>query len=155
MPNTKYPRGVEVVVGVFIFGPDGRVALANSPKWDVALVPPGGHIELGETIAECAIREAFEETGLRCEYVGALNIGQALVTEKTYNRNAHFIYIHALLKTTDSEFIPEADEINTLEWLDPEAESTLSNLNFDGQSSLKNAIAYMHGEFNLIEIKNQ
>jgi ADP-ribose pyrophosphatase YjhB (NUDIX family) len=30
-------------------------------KWTV----PGGSLELGETMVECAIREAYEETGMR------------------------------------------------------------------------------------------
>lgn len=154
MPDTKYPRGVEVVVGVFIFGADGRVALANSPKWDIALIPTGGHLEPGETIAECAIREALEETGLRCKFVGVLNIGEILTDgKKTYNRKAHLIYLHTILVTADTNLVPQAGEINTLDWFDPESETTLRQLNAEGQDSLKKATAYLRGEFELIDIK--
>lgn len=155
MDESKYPRGVEVVVGVFIFGPDGRVALINSPKWDLALLPAGGHLEPGETIEECAVREAYEETGLKCEYVGILNIGQIHADGVTgYHRPAHMVYLHVLLKTSDTTLIAQAGEINSLAWYDPTATSTLSQLDPVGQDSLKKATAYLHGEHGLINVKS-
>ena len=33
-------------------------------------LPPGGHIEPNELPDEAAVREVFEETGVRCELVG-------------------------------------------------------------------------------------
>jgi 8-oxo-dGTP pyrophosphatase MutT (NUDIX family) len=38
---------------------------AKLNKW----LPPGGHMEANETPPECAIREAFEETGLEIELI--------------------------------------------------------------------------------------
>ena len=35
---------------------------------------PGGHIEKDETIEQCAVREGFEETGIRSEPVAILGI---------------------------------------------------------------------------------
>ena len=32
-----------------------------------AWVLPGGHIEIGESLEECAVREVFEETGIQIE----------------------------------------------------------------------------------------
>lgn len=154
--DIKYPRGVEVIIGVFIFGADGRVALINSPKWEsIPLLPAGGHLEVGETIEQCAVREAYEETGLNCEYIGVLNIGQMLADGVTgYHRQAHMVYLHVLLKTTDTKLIPQADEVNSLAWYDPNATNTISQLNPAGQDSLKKANAYLRGEHELIQIKN-
>ena len=35
---------------------------------------PGGHIEKDETIEQCAVREALEETGIECEPVEILGV---------------------------------------------------------------------------------
>lgn len=43
--------------------PDGRVLLQLRP-WPPGWELPGGHCDAGETAAECARREAIEETGL-------------------------------------------------------------------------------------------
>lgn len=56
----------EVGAGVYIVAPDGRLLLAEQErggvrKWGTF----GGGIEPGESIEQCAVREAFEETGLR------------------------------------------------------------------------------------------
>lgn len=57
---------VGVGVGVLIFNSENQVLMGQrlnsigAGGWS----PPGGHLEFGGTFEECAIREAFEETGL-------------------------------------------------------------------------------------------
>lgn len=41
----------EPTVGALIFNPQGEIFLMKSHKWRNKYVIPGGHIELGETIA--------------------------------------------------------------------------------------------------------
>ena len=56
-----------VGVGVLIFNEINQMLLAKrkgshgAADWQ----PPGGHLEFGESFETCAIREVFEETGLK------------------------------------------------------------------------------------------
>lgn len=52
---------------VYILDED-KVLLLKHPKLQKWL-PPGGHLEPNEIPPECAIREAFEETGLHVELI--------------------------------------------------------------------------------------
>ncbi|WP_435108681.1 NUDIX hydrolase [Nocardiopsis synnemataformans] len=52
------------VTGIVVRPDDGRVLVikrADDGRW----VPPGGVLELAETPEQCAVREVFEETGIR------------------------------------------------------------------------------------------
>ena len=64
------PDGVvrEFTVATFVVQ-RGRVLLLWHPKHSMWL-PPGGHIEAGELPDEAAVREVFEETGVRVQLVG-------------------------------------------------------------------------------------
>jgi 8-oxo-dGTP pyrophosphatase MutT (NUDIX family) len=58
----------EFTVAVFVVH-GGRVLLLFHPKLGMWL-PPGGHIEERELPDETAVREVWEETGVRVELVG-------------------------------------------------------------------------------------
>jgi len=60
--------GRHFTVAVFVVR-EGKVLLHWHRKLGMWL-PPGGHIESGELPDEAALREVFEETGVRCELVG-------------------------------------------------------------------------------------
>lgn len=48
-----------------VFDSAGRVACINRKKSWPGYAFPGGHVERGEGITDCVIREVWEETGLR------------------------------------------------------------------------------------------
>lgn len=74
--NTSYPqelkdKGVGVGVVVLLTTLDQHVLVTRRAPhmrtFPGVWVPPGGHIELGESISEAGIRELREETGLVCD----------------------------------------------------------------------------------------
>lgn len=61
-------EGRHFTVAVFVAW-DGKVLLHRHRKLGMWL-PPGGHIERNELPDDAAVREVFEETGIRVELVG-------------------------------------------------------------------------------------
>ena len=67
-PVQQAQAGRHFTVAVFVVA-DGKVLLHRHRKLGMWL-PPGGHIERDELPDEAAVREVWEETGLRVELVG-------------------------------------------------------------------------------------
>lgn len=66
--NSLVPAASAVVID-----PDGRIVLQRRRDNDMWALPGGG-MEFGESIAECAIRETREETGLDVKITGIVGI---------------------------------------------------------------------------------
>lgn len=68
IPLETRERGVDVAVAVILCTLDQHVLLTRRSQhmrtFPGVWVPPGGHVELGETLAEAGLRELKEETGL-------------------------------------------------------------------------------------------
>lgn len=102
----------KVAGGAAVVDGDDRVLLvkrADSGTWCL----PGGAVDVGETPAECAVREAREETGLHVETTDI-----AAVTTKGPNENTpwHIVQHVYLARVTGGERRPEPHEVDEIRY---------------------------------------
>ena len=99
----------------------GRVLLAQRAK------PPlpgrwgfiGGVQELGETVFAAAVRELYEETGMRAEPVGTLDVLDVIERDGEERVRTHFTLIAVLAEWRSGEPQRDADALD-LGWFTPE-----------------------------------
>jgi len=116
MPDQIFP---EPTVGIFIFNPAGELLLLRSHKWFNKYVVPGGHVELGESLEEAAIREAREETGLDVHHLEFI-CHQEFIHDPAFWKRRHFIFFDFAAQV-DSLEVALNDEAEEYVWVRPEA----------------------------------
>jgi len=105
----------EPTVGVFIFNKAGEMLLLQSHKFPGKYVVPGGHVELGETLEEAAIREAKEETDLDIYDLKFINF-QQFIYDPSFWKKRHFIFFDYACKA-DSLEVQLNDEAQQHVWV--------------------------------------
>lgn len=107
-----HPRvGVGVIVqkdGKVLLGP--RKGSHGSSKW----APPGGHLEFGESVEECARRELLEETGLNAI---SCTLGP-WVENVMENGRKHYITVYVIVDQFEGEpLLLEPDKCEVWQWV--------------------------------------
>lgn len=76
---------------------------------------PGGHLEFGETLEECACREVLEETGIHIK-----NIKEASFTNDVFKKEQkHYVTIFVTADYSSGEVeILEPNKCEAWEWFD-------------------------------------
>ncbi|GMM86797.1 NUDIX hydrolase [Pseudoalteromonas sp. MTN2-4] len=95
--------GVAVVIirdGKILLGE--RIGSHGANTW----ATPGGHLEMGEEIAACAIRETLEETGLKVSDVSQLGFSNDVFNPL----NKHYVTLYVVANGVERE--PEIMEPN-------------------------------------------
>jgi 8-oxo-dGTP pyrophosphatase MutT (NUDIX family) len=72
-PNAPKANSIVVAVSAFVRDAQGRVLLiqrTDNGLWSL----PGGGQEIGESVAETAVRETHEETGITVEVTGIVGV---------------------------------------------------------------------------------
>jgi 8-oxo-dGTP diphosphatase len=90
----RYPdRPIVAVLAVVIRGEEAlivqRAQQPNAGRWGF----PGGVLELGETVAEGAMRELYEETRIVAEAAGILNVHDAVSRDADGRVQFHYVLV--------------------------------------------------------------
>jgi nucleoside triphosphatase len=117
--NEKFPKGIEAAACGLIRRPDGKLLFTKSPKWSNKWVIPGGHIEIGESYIDAALREVKEESNINAKFVTLLLAGE-IIDSPEYKRPAHFLYFTCLMTTDQTEPQLDNDELIEYKWVTPE-----------------------------------
>lgn len=110
--ETLKPR---VGVGVIVIR-NGKVLLGKrkgahgAGEWSFA----GGHLEFGETVEECAVRELAEETGLK-----VLSLQQGPWVNDVIEKNKHYVTLFMLVDRFEGDpQLLEPNKCEGWEWFD-------------------------------------
>jgi len=91
--NKAEPR---IRIGVVIVQDENILLVRHKKEGKTYWLLPGGGLEYGESIDECAKREVMEETGLNIEMERLLFLSEAIAPDK----RKHIINIYVLAKKT-------------------------------------------------------
>lgn len=76
--------------------------------------PPGGGLEMNETLEQCAIREVREEASIEIENVRYKRFVEVMEPE----HNSHFITFLFVADWKSGEPVPQPEEFSRFEWFD-------------------------------------
>lgn len=120
---------IEAAGGV-VRSDDGRFAAVHRPRYDDWSLPKG-KLDAGETFEQAALREVWEETGLRCELVRELPPVRYTVRDRP-----KLVRYWLMEVSSDPGFEPN-DEVDALRWLS--AADALELLTYDRDKGVLSA----------------
>ena len=104
----------EICAGGFVVR-EGKVLAMR--RWNGAWLPPKGHVDPGETLAQAAQREVLEETGLAARVVE--HIGETRYSHREDGRR-HKKRVHwFLMLAPEGEVRPEEGMFIAYRWVKP------------------------------------
>lgn len=137
LPPEIISRGVDVGVAVLLESSDGHLLLTRRAPhmrtFPGVWVPPGGHVEEGETLEEAALRELNEETGLSINSAEKKSSNILGLWESVYppilamghpKRHHIVVYLHIITSHSAKDLISclklSPEEVDAAVWLSPD-----------------------------------
>lgn len=113
-----YPPRPILAASMAVFR-EGRVLIARRARapWAGAFSLPGGVVEIGETLAEAALRELREEVGVEADIAGFVRHVEPIHREGDRVR-AHFVIAVFAGRWLSGE-AQVSDEVSEIAWVDP------------------------------------
>ena len=105
------PEEVNAAGGVVVR--DGSVCVVHRSRYDDWSLPKG-KLDPGESFEQAALREVWEECGLRCRLVRELSPARYTVKGRPK------LVRYWLMEVEDDEGLEANDEVDELRWLSPE-----------------------------------
>ncbi|MEX1113168.1 MAG: NUDIX domain-containing protein [Patescibacteria group bacterium] len=112
MPEHRPEQRPGVGVGVFVIR-DGKVLFGKrkSAHGEGTWAPPGGKLDMGETVVDCAARELKEETGLT-----VVRAERLPVYTEDFFEELHFITTYVLAETSGEPSVMESEKCEAWGW---------------------------------------
>ena len=126
IPDVTWPKVPYVGVGCIVVRDDGQLLMVQNHRgfWST----PGGHLDFGESPAECAIRETLEETGVAVTGVEFV----AITNDVLPDVGRHYITVWMRADTAERTLaVRDPGEIAAAAWFAPERLPTPLHLYFE------------------------
>jgi ADP-ribose pyrophosphatase YjhB (NUDIX family) len=113
----RYPeRPIVGVLAVVMRGERALVVRRANPPMSGRWGFPGGVLELGETVAQGAMRELLEETGVTAEAAGPLTVIDTIDRDEDGLVRYHYILVAIIGHWRSGEGVP-GDDADEVAWL--------------------------------------
>lgn len=97
---------------------DGRVLLVGSKyKEGEFYLFPGGGIEFGETVKDAAVRETFEETGVKVKIKDLFHVNEYIYADDWNKRSVSMFFMAEVVEITNPE-TDDGGKIKKINWIE-------------------------------------
>jgi ADP-ribose pyrophosphatase YjhB (NUDIX family) len=104
------------VLAIVLHGDRALVVRRSNPPMSGRWGFPGGVLELGETVAQGAMRELFEETGVAAEAAGTLTVIDTIDRDPEGRVRYHYTLVAVIGHWQSGDGVP-GDDADEVAWL--------------------------------------